>query len=105
MTREEQLNKAAFDYVNQGGTTAAWSDGWEDFSDAEYVEEAFKAGAEWEHKRLVDKACEWLMATSNFYQGGSNALPEVICMFDTINEMVDSFRKEMADDFQKVIEE
>ena len=46
MTREEQLNKAAFDYVNQGGTTAEWSDGWEEFSDAEYIEEAFKAGAE-----------------------------------------------------------
>lgn len=60
MTREKQLNKAAFDYVNQGGTTAEWSDGWEDFSDAEYVEEAFKAGAEWEHKKLVEKACGWL---------------------------------------------
>ena len=64
MTREEQLNKAAFDYVNQGGTTTAWSDGWEDFSDAEYVEEAFKAGAEWEHKRLVEKACDWLVGNA-----------------------------------------
>lgn len=69
------------------------------------ITDSFEAGAEWEHKRLVEKACDWLMTTSNFYQGGSNALPEVICMFDTINEMVDSFRKEMTDNFQKVMEE
>ena len=75
MTREEQLTKAAFDYVNQGGTTAEWSDGWEEFSDAEYIEEAFKAGAEWGHKRLIEKACEWLRKNTtwecNFY-GGTN---------------------------------
>jgi len=67
MTREEKLNKAAFDYVNQGGTTAEWSDGWEDFSDAEYVEESFKSGAEWGHKMSVDKACEWLRNNIDFY--------------------------------------
>lgn len=69
------------------------------------VVDAFEAGAEWAHKRLVHKACDWLRTTSNFYQGGSDNLPEVICMFDTINEMVDGFRKEMADNFQKVMEE
>lgn len=73
--------------------------------EAKFVSDACMQMAEFEHKRLVEKACDWLMATSNFYQGGSNALPEVICMFDTINEMVDSFRKEMADNFQKVMEE
>lgn len=73
--------------------------------EAKFVSDACMQMAEWEHKRLVEKACDWLRATSNFYQGGSNALPEVICMFDTINEMVDSFRKEVADNFQKVMEE
>lgn len=67
MTREEQLNKAAFDYVNQSGTTAEWSDGWEEFSDAEFIEEAFKAGAEWEHKRLVHNVCEWLLNNAHLY--------------------------------------
>lgn len=61
MTREEQLNEAVFDYVGQSGTTIEWGDGWEDFNDAEYVEKAFKAGAEWEYKRLVEKACDWLV--------------------------------------------
>lgn len=36
---------------------------------------AFEAGAEWEHKRLVEKACEWLRKNTtwecNFY-GGTN---------------------------------
>lgn len=73
--------------------------------EAKFVSDACLQMAEFEHKRLVEKACDWLRATSNFYQGGSNALPEVICMFDTINEMVDSFRKEMAGNFQKVMEE
>lgn len=73
--------------------------------EAKFVSDACMQMAEWEHKRLVEKACDWLMTTSNFYQGGSNALPEVICMFNTIDEMVDSFRKEMADNFQKVMEE
>lgn len=73
--------------------------------EAKIVSNACMQMAEWEHKRLVEKACDWLRATSNFYQGGSNALPEVICMFDTINEMVDSFSKEMSDNFQKVMEE
>ena len=73
--------------------------------EAHFVSNACMQIAEWEHKRLVEKACDWLRTTSNFYQGGSDNLPEVICMFDTINEMVDSFRKEMADNFQKVIEE
>lgn len=73
--------------------------------EAQCVARACIKMAEFEHKLLVEKACDWLMTTSNFYQGGSNALPEVICMFDTINEMVDSFRKEMTDNFQKVTEE
>lgn len=73
--------------------------------EAKFVSDACMQMAEFEHKRLVEKACDWLMTTSNFYQGGSNALPEVICMFNTIDEMVDSFRKEMADNFQKVMEE
>lgn len=73
--------------------------------EAKWVADSCMQIAELEHKMLVEKACDWLRATSNFYQGGSDNSPEVICMFDTINEMVDSFRKEMADNFQKVMEE
>lgn len=29
--------------------------------------DSFEAGAEWEHKRLVEKACEWLRNNIDFY--------------------------------------
>lgn len=90
MTREEQLNKATYDYVNQGGTTAEWSDGWEDYSDAEYIEQAFKAGAEWEHKRLNEKACWWLRETAHFY------------VSDFTEELDDNG---LLEDFKKAMEE
>lgn len=48
MTREE----AAIDYCLFIGNTSL------DEVDA------FKAGAEWEHKRLVEKACEWLVGNA-----------------------------------------
>jgi hypothetical protein len=42
---------------------------------ADDKEASFIAGAEWEHKRLVEKACEWLRKNTtwecNFY-GGTN---------------------------------
>lgn len=89
MTREKQLNKAAFDYVDQEGTTAEWSDGWEDFNDAEYIEEAFKEGAEWEYKRLIHIACEWLMNNAHLY------------VYATTKEK----RALMFEDFKRTIEE
>lgn len=51
MTREE----AAIDYCLFIGNTSL------DEVDA------FKAGAEWEHKRLVEKACEWLLNNAHLY--------------------------------------
>lgn len=100
MTREEKANSLGQMYFPDEANIWARPN-----YEAQFVSNACMQMAEFEHNRLVEKACDWLMATSNFYQGGSNALPEVICMFDTINEMVDSFRKEMADNFQKVMEE
>lgn len=42
---------------------------------ADDKEASFIVGAEWEHKRLVEKACEWLRKNTtwecNFY-GGTN---------------------------------
>lgn len=29
--------------------------------------DAFEAGAEWVHKRLIEKACWWLRETAHFY--------------------------------------
>lgn len=100
MTREEKAHSLGQKYFPDDQNIWARPN-----YEAQWVAKACMQMAEWEHKRLVEKACDWFRATSNFYQGGSDNLPEVICMFDTINEMVDSFRKEMADNFQKVMEE
>ena len=86
MKREQQLSNAAFDYVNQGGTTAEWCDGWEDYSDAEYIEQAFKAGAEWEYKRFLHKACEWLKDEISNYVSFDGEIDEDL-ITDFIKEM------------------
>ena len=93
ITREKQLNNAAFDYVNQGGTTAEWSDDWEDFSDAEYVEEAFKAGAEWEHKRLIEEVCEWLDKNITNYKSDMMGYIE----YSQISDIIQDIRKAMEE--------
>lgn len=62
MTREEiekdrqyQLTGAAIDYCRK---ELPHYDG-EALGE---ITDAFEAGAEWEHKRLVEKACEWLIS-------------------------------------------
>lgn len=61
MTREEQLQRESEVY--------AWT------ADQFDIQLAFKKGVEWEHKRLVEEACEWLRKNTtwecNFY-GGNN---------------------------------
>lgn len=73
MTREE----AAIDYCLFIGNTSL------DEVDA------FKAGAEWEHKRLVEKACEWLKEQNK------------TCMFEL--EMI--LGRKFIEEFCKAIEE
>lgn len=60
MTREEieknrhyQLTSAAFDYCRK---ELPHYDG-EVLGE---ITDAFEAGAEWEHKRLIEKACKWI---------------------------------------------
>lgn len=67
MTREEieknrqyQLTGAAIDYCRKehphyDGETLG------------EITDAFETGAEWEHKRLIDKACEWLSKNKDNY--------------------------------------
>ena len=51
--------------------------------------DAFEAGAEWEHKRLVHNACEWLLDNAHLY------------VYATTKEK----RTLMFDNFKKAIEE
>ena len=90
MTREEiekdrqyQLTGAAIDYCHKEFPHY-------DGEALGEITDAFEAGAEWEHKRLVDKACEWLRKNTtwecNFY-GGNNP------------------NKNKIEDFRKALEE
>lgn len=83
MTREE----AAIDYCLFIGNTSL------DEVDA------FKAGAEWEHKRLVEKACEWLRRNyTNYMINDLSKYVEDVCSFDIFDDsLVDDFRKTMEE--------
>lgn len=96
MTREEiekdrqyQLTGAAIDYCRKEYP----------HYDGEMLGEivdAFEEGVEWEHKRLVEKACEWL--ENNFVcflQGAKRGIYSN--QFVTVNEMVDNFKQRMEE--------
>ena len=54
MTREELVKQKAQEFASSG-----------EFSPT--LTECFIAGAEWEHKRLIEKACEWLKENAFYY--------------------------------------
>ena len=58
--------------------------------EAQYVSEACIKMAEWEHKRLVEKACDWLY--DNFYEHPHEK--KFICSenFATIEDMIAWFQ-------------
>ena len=61
--------------------------------------DAFEAGAELEHKRLVEKACEWLRINyTNYMINDLSKYVEDVCSFDIFDDLlVDDFRKAMEE--------
>lgn len=56
----KDLEEAAEEYINLPSSCLYYSDdGWEDKSDWEYVEKAFKAGAQWKEQQYKDKLAKW----------------------------------------------
>lgn len=51
MTREELVKQKAQKFASRGEYSPA-------------LTESFVAGAEWEHKRLIEKACDWLVGNA-----------------------------------------
>ena len=47
-----ELEKAVEAYIENPANYLEYQDGWEDLSDVEYVEKAFKAGAEWQYEQF-----------------------------------------------------
>jgi hypothetical protein len=68
MTRKKIIKEAAADH--RDCVCCGFDDPIADAQEASFI-----VGAEWEHKRLVEKACEWLRKNTtwecNFY-GGNN---------------------------------
>lgn len=47
-----ELEKAVEAYIENPANYLEYQDGWEDLSDVEYVEKAFKAGAKWQYEQF-----------------------------------------------------
>lgn len=96
MTREEieknrqyQLTGAAIDYCRK---ELPHYDG-EALGE---ITDAFEAGAEWEHKRLVEKACGWLK--ENLSEGyDPDNYPMVRCYDIDMEDFIADFRKAMEE--------
>ena len=60
-----ELEKAVEAYIENPANYLEYQDGWEDLSDLEYVEKAFKAGANWQYEQFENerlKHCDELTA-------------------------------------------
>ena len=62
MTLIEKIEQAADKYTDNAGNFIEYSDdgGWSDKNDIEYVEKAYKVGAEYGYNLAVEKAVDWL---------------------------------------------
>ena len=85
MTRKEEITRESWKrYPNSPERNYGTGDyEYPEFHDAE--REAFEEGAEWEHNRFVDKACEWMMNFKN----GNGEFP--------LYDYVGNFRKAMEE--------
>jgi hypothetical protein len=83
MTREELVKQKAQEFTSRG-----------EFSPT--LTECFIAGAEWEHKRLVEKACEWLK--ENLSEGYDiDNYPMVRCYDIDMEDFIKEFSREMEE--------
>lgn len=89
MTREEIIKEAAADHRD-----CVCCGFYDPIADAQ--EASFIVGAEWEHKRLVEKACEWLKENVSKYS-------YVIKVEGTEYRKV-HFTDSLIEDFRKVME-
>lgn len=67
------------------------------------VVDAFEAGAEWAHKRLVHNACEWLkeyMYIEHIFEYSEDEKPvHYVCASacDSVDEFINEFKKAMEE--------
>ena len=90
-----ELEKAVEAYIENPANYLEYQDGWEDLSDVEYVEKAFKAGANWQKQQMIDKACEWLKYYISYDDFGGNM--EWLVPFENDECMIQHFKTYMEE--------
>lgn len=85
MTRREEIEKAAFNYINSDAVSA---------ENMQLAFGDFVNGAEWADKTMIEKACEWLDQNVVKYESGTRMgyIP-----FSFIEDMINDFRKAMEE--------
>lgn len=94
MTREEKADKLGQEYFPDESNIWARAN-----YEAQWVANACIKMAEWEHKRLVEKACEWLRRNyTNYMINDLSKYVEDVCSFDIFDDLlVEDFRKAMEE--------
>jgi hypothetical protein len=92
MTREEKAHKLGQEYFPSANNIWARPN-----FEAQWVYEACMKMAEWERKRLVDKACKWLKENVNKYS--------YVMEVEGTKYMKVHFTDSLIEDFKKAIKE
>lgn len=79
MTRKEQIEQASDEYIK---STLVGSD--------YFKKSAFKTGAEWADKTMIDKACEWLKKYRQDTYDGTGYIAGIVN-----DKTIEDFRKAM----------
>ena len=92
MTREEEILNRAIDYSELDENFLEYDDCGDVCDDKCFIEKAFKAGANWADKTMIDKAFQWLKQNAEKY---------VVTCYDE-GELND---EDLLNDFKKAMEE
>lgn len=98
MTREEKAHSLGEKYFPSANSIWARPN-----YEAQWVSEACMEMAEWERKRLVDMACEWLkenMYVEHIFEHSEDVESvQYVCVSasDSVDEFVNNFRKAMEE--------
>ena len=91
MTREEEILNRAIDYSELDENFLEYDDCGDVCDDKYFIEKAFKTGANWADKTMIDKAYEWLKQNAKNY---------VVTCYDE-GELND---EDLLNDFKKAME-
>lgn len=94
MTREEKANSLGQEYFPSANNVWARPN-----FEAQWVSEACMKMAEWERKRLIEKACDWLGKNyTNYMIQDLSKYVENVCSFDIFSDLlIDDFREAMEE--------